>query len=281
MILNSFSYFAPETLEEAISLLDKNGFDVFTGDQSYVSSVKKGIAKPASLVSLRNVPGLNSVILYDGNKLEIGSATTFSAMLADSVVSSVSVLADALKSIKDPHLKNHSNVGGALLYNAPAHGAILAAFLTLDAKVTIVGAGGSRQISLENYLAEGPANSLLKGDIVRSITLTTNSNITGSFHFIDYLKSGKIICGTAVLLGVDDGSISEIRIAASGCVKVPVRLGELEKTLTGKGISSIILDDALNGLSVENLAISNPFIQNPTYLLHLLKVLIKRAILKS
>jgi len=277
MILNPFSYSAPETIEEAVSLLGEPGSELFTGDQAYVGSAKRGISKPEALISLRNVAGLNSVIQY-GNQLEIGSAVTFAAMLQDSAVCSVPVLAEALKAVKDPHFKNHSNVGGALHHNTPAHGPVLAAFLALEGKVNVTGSLGDRQILLENYLSEG---GIGKGEIVRSISLTINTSLSGSFHFIDYLKAGKIICGVAVLISSNDNVISQISITACGCVTVPTRLKNLENSLTGIQISKENIHAALNELSGEDLAITNTFISNPSYLLHLLKVLIKRAVWKS
>ena len=280
MILNPFAYTAPETLQEAISLLTETGFEVFTGDQSYIGSTKKGITKPSSLVSLRNIPGLKSIIFY-GNQLEIGSGVTFDTMLNDSAISSVPVLTEALKAIKDPHLRNHSNVGGALHHNGPAHAPVLAAFLALDGKISVSGPLGDRQILLETYFSNEASGGLTKGEIIKSIVLTTNSLASGSFHFIDYLKAGKLVCGVAVLVNKDQNVITGIRIAASGCVTIPARLRIVEDALAGKEINKENIDAALRGLLPEGLSISSQFISNPSYLLHLLKVLIKRAVLKS
>ncbi|TDE17499.1 FAD binding domain-containing protein [Dyadobacter psychrotolerans] len=277
MILNPFSYSAPETMQEAVLLLSETGSELFTGDQAYVGSAKRGNSKPESLVSLRNVPGLNSVIQY-GNQLEIGSAVTFAAMLKDIAVCSVPVLAEALKAVKDPHFKNHSNVGGALYHNQPAHGPVLAAFLTLDGKINVTGPLGNRQIAIDTYFSDG---GLTKGEIIRSISLIVNNSLSGSFHFVDYLKAGKIVCGVAILISTNNNSISRISISACGCVAIPSRLKSLENSLTGIQISKENISAALNELSEEELVISNPTISNSAYLLHLLKVLIKRAVLKS
>jgi len=277
MILNPFSYSAPETMEEAVTLLSENGSELFTGDQAYVGNATRGISATDSLISLRNVPGLKSVIHYD-NQLEIGSAVTYAELLRDSAACSVPVLAEALKAVKDPHFKNHSNVGGALHHNTPAHGPVLAAFLALDGKINVVGALGDRQILLETFFADG---GLAKGEVIRSISLTINAGTSASFHFIDYLKAGKIVCGAAVVIDAKDNIILNISIAACGCMSIPRRLKNLENALAGLQISKENINTALNELSEEELSISNPTISNSAYLLHLLKVLIKRAVLKS
>jgi len=280
MILNPFSYSAPETIQEAISLLSETDFEIFTGDQAYVQSVKRGTSTPSALVSLRNVPGLKSILFY-GNQLEIGTAVTFDTMLKDSAVNTVSVLTDALKAIKDPHIRNYSNVGGALYHNAPSHAPVLAAFLALDGKINVTGPLGDRKIDIETYFSNGGTGGLTKGEIIKSIVLTTNSYTSGSFQFIDYLKAGKLVCGATVLINKNQNTITGIRIVASGCVAIPLRLFTIEEVLTGKEMIRENVETALRDLLPEDLLVTNQFISNPPYLLHLLKVLIKRAVLKS
>lgn len=276
MILNTFSYIAPETIQEAVSLLGEAGSEVFTGDQAYVGKTKAGISRPSFVVSLRNVPGLKTVMHYN-DQLVIGSSVTFAAMLADSAIRTVPVLVEALKSIKDPHLRNHSNVGGALYHQTPSHGPVLSAFLALDGKLKVAGAQGERQITLENYLADG----LTQGEIIKSISLTLNNGSAGSFHFIDYLKAGKIVCGVSVVMSAQNDVISKISLAACGCVSVPQRLRNLENSLIGVKASKENLAAALSEIPEGELVMSDAIISNPSYLLHLLKVLIKRAVLKS
>jgi carbon-monoxide dehydrogenase medium subunit len=280
MILNPFSYSAPETIEEAVALLSETGSALFTGDQAYVGRAKSGVSKTESLISLRNVPGLKSVIRYD-NQLEIGSAVTFADLLHDSVVCSVPVLAEALGAVKDPHFKNHSNVGGAIHHITPAHGPVLTAFLILNGKLNVTGPLGDRQIWLETYLSDYSEGTLSKGEIIKSISLTLQNSASGSFHFIDYLKAGKIVCGVAVLMHTDNGVISQISMAVCGCVAVPTRLKGLESALIGMQISKENIGAALDKLSEEELAISSSYVSNQSYLLHLLKVLITRALFKK
>lgn len=280
MILNPFLYSAPDTLQEAISLLSVNGSELFTGDQAHVGNAKRGTTKPTSIVSLRKIPGLKSVI-QNGSHLEIGSAVTFGSLLSNSAVDSVTVLTDALKAIKDPHLRNHSNIGGAFYLNAPAHAPVLAAFLALNALVNITGPEGNRQILMEDHFKNKATAGLSKGEILQSITLDIDSDAQGSFHYIDYLKSGKVVSGVAVVLNLQQNRISEIRIAVSGCVEIPARLTAVEEVLNGKEINKENVEDAMKMLDLEGLIISGAFISNPSYLLHLTKVLIKRAVLKS
>ena len=280
MILNPFSYQAPETLEEAISLLSNTENALLSGDQSQIDDAKKGKISGDSLVSLRKIDALKSIV-HRENLVEIGSAVTFGAILADPAISSVSVLKEALQAIGDPHLRNHSNIGGAVYHNAPSHASVLAALLAVDAQLNFSGAHGDSQIGIQNYLENYGATSFKKGEILKTIVFEKDKSSSGSFHYIDYLKSGKIVCGVALVVNKEHDVITKIRIAVSGCVRIPMRLTQVEQSLIGKEINRESVAEALKSLSGEALEISNPFIANPSYLFHLLKVLLKRAISKS
>jgi xanthine dehydrogenase small subunit len=280
MILNPFSYSAPDSLQEAIALLAVNGSEVFTGDQAHVSHAKKGIFKASGFVSLRKIDFLK-IIVQRGSDLEFGSAVTFSALLAHEGLASFPALRDALRASGDPHLRNHSTVGGALYLNTPDHGPVLAALTVLNADVAIQGPRFSRLTSVQDYFASGGSSGLAAGEILTGVQLTAKESAVGSFHYIDYLKSGKVACGIALSFSKQDNTISDISIAVSGCVPTPARLTAVETSLAGKEINEENVNTALRLLTPEVLPVSTTFISNPSYLLHLTKVLVKRGILKS
>ncbi|CAG4998470.1 6-hydroxypseudooxynicotine dehydrogenase complex subunit alpha [Dyadobacter sp. CECT 9275] len=277
MIRNNFTYSAPSTLADAISLLSDSDSEVMTGDQAFVANVNKGICKPAAVISLSKIADLK-LISVKGADIELGSGVSFATLLADKSVTSSAVLSEALRAVSDPHLRNHSTIGGALYQQAAVHAPVLAALLALDATVTLVGNEGEASLSLADFLSR---DDTAKGKVVKSITFKSDESASGTFRYTDYLKSGKIVSGAAVVYQTENNRISDIRIAVSGCMSVPVRLLELEKYLTGKEISAATVSDALLSLTPEVLPVSNPNISNAGYLLHLTKVLIKRAILKS
>jgi CO/xanthine dehydrogenase FAD-binding subunit len=280
MILNPFSYTAPETLQEAISLLTVKGSEVFTGDQAHIGNAKRGVSNSSALVSLRKIPELK-FISKDAETLKLGSAVTFGALLANNAVNSFPVLVDALKASGDPHVRNHSTIGGALYLNTLGHGPVLAALTVLNAEVVILTSASSRQIPIDVFFAEGGSAGLTGGEIVTGIVVPVSGSALGSFHFVDYLKSGRVACGIALSFKKENNVLSDIRIAVSGCVPVVTRLSGVEASLSGKEISVENIDNALKTLTSDALLFSSSFISNPSYLLHLTKVLIKRAVLKS
>ena len=76
----SFEYFAPTTLDEALSILDRHGDDgkVVAGGQSLIPMMKLRFAAPAALVDINRIPGLD-ILAEDGGVLRIGALVRHAA----------------------------------------------------------------------------------------------------------------------------------------------------------------------------------------------------------
>jgi CO/xanthine dehydrogenase FAD-binding subunit len=96
-------------------------------------------------VSLRHA-GLKG-ISERGGEITIGAATTLAQVGRE-----VAFLRDAIESIASPTIRNLATVGGNLFVPQP-HGDLAVCLLALDARVTIAGAGGSREVGVDE--AEG------------------------------------------------------------------------------------------------------------------------------
>jgi CO/xanthine dehydrogenase FAD-binding subunit len=278
MILNSFGYKVPVSLAEALTMLRQPGAGLFTGDQAFVGGVqKKGASPGKNIVSLRKIEGLGSVTRSEAG-LDVGIGVSFSTLL--SAGTSFSVLIDALKTVKDPHLRNHSNIGGALYHRSSTHGPVLASLLALDASC-VTTEGARTEVPLATYLAENLDEKQSFGELFTAVSIPDSEGRNGAFQCVDYLKSGQIACGAAVTYEEADGILRNVRVAISGCVAVPVRLYALEAGLEGKTRTAEAVQHALALSAADMPEISSSFVDNVSYLRHLTRVMIRRAILKN
>ena len=114
MIPAAFDYATPETVDEAVALLQQHGDEakILTGGHSLIPMLKLRLAQPAVVVDLRRVPGLVG-ICPSGEGVEIGAATTHAAIAASGDV--LPVLADTARQIGDapalPRLSMHRRQG--------------------------------------------------------------------------------------------------------------------------------------------------------------------------
>jgi carbon-monoxide dehydrogenase medium subunit len=124
----------PESVDEAVALLDA-GVLLAGG-----TSVMPHVGPTTSLVSLRRT-GLAG-IAREGDTLRIGAATTLAQVGRE-----VDFLHAAIESIASPTIRNLATVGGNLFARQP-HGDLAVCLLALDAKVSIVDAGGARDVGV-------------------------------------------------------------------------------------------------------------------------------------
>ncbi len=139
-----FEYHAPASLDEALSLLREHGDDakLLAGGHSLIPVMKLRFAQPKHLIDLRRVPGLVGIREEDG-ALVIGAMTTYaSVQTSDLVDRRLPVLAETVRVIGDPLVRNVGTVGGSLAHADP--GADLPALaLALDAELRVRGRGGT------------------------------------------------------------------------------------------------------------------------------------------
>ena len=145
MIPPQFEYFAPESLDEAISLLEDHGPEatVLAGGQSLIPLMKLQLALPAYVVDINRIAGLADISDEDCC-LRIGSLTRESDLDSSEVVlSKYPILHDTTSVIADPLVRNMATVGGNLAHGDPANDHP-ATMLALGAEVIAVGSGGER-----------------------------------------------------------------------------------------------------------------------------------------
>jgi carbon-monoxide dehydrogenase medium subunit len=141
MIPNSFEYLTPQTLPEAISMLQQYGDEakILSGGHSLIPMMKLRFATPEYLIDINEIPGLDYIKEEDGF-LKIG-ALTREVALEDSelITSKYPILFDTAKMIADPQVRNLATIGGNLAHGDAANDHP-ATMLALDASVVITGA---------------------------------------------------------------------------------------------------------------------------------------------
>ena len=77
-MINDFEYFAPKTVKEALTLLDKyrDDYKIIAGGQSLLIMMRQGLIKPEHLIDIKGLSELN-YIKFDAKKgLRVGALTT-------------------------------------------------------------------------------------------------------------------------------------------------------------------------------------------------------------
>ncbi|HYA06975.1 MAG TPA: FAD binding domain-containing protein [Xanthobacteraceae bacterium] len=101
---------APEAMEQGDTAIVKaSGIDL-------IDLLKEGLLKPAKIISLSKVPGLDQVAEENDGSLKIGPMMTLAALADHPLVRQrYPALADALRGSASPQIRNVATVGGNLL----------------------------------------------------------------------------------------------------------------------------------------------------------------------
>ena len=237
MIPAPFDYHAPQSLAEAIALLQRHGEEakVLSGGQSLLPLLKLRMGSASHLVDIGRIPGLE-YIKEEGGFLKIGGRTKESALeRSDLITKKYPILHDTAVVIADPIVRNRATVGGNLAHADPANDHP-ATMIALGAEVTVTGPKGERTIKIDEFFTGIFATALAADEILTEIRIPIPPPRSGGAYVKLERKVGDFATAAAaahVTLGAD-GSVEAARIALTAAGPTPIRATEAERLLHKK-----------------------------------------------
>ena len=238
MIPPTFEYYAPSTLSEALSLLEKSADDakILAGGQSLIPVMKLRLGQPSLLIDINRIEGLSYIRESEG-KLKIGAMTRMVDLVSsDLLKSKYWILHDTAVNIADPLVRNLGTAGGNVSHADPAND-LPATMLALGAEMTAAGTGGSiRKIRAEEFFVDAFTTALSHNEIL--VEISVPAYVAGSGGA--YLKLEKRV-GDFAIVGVaaqlflgKDGSCASAGIGLTAVGTTALKAEEAEDYLKGK-----------------------------------------------
>jgi len=241
MIPPNFDYVAPQTLSEAVALLEQNpDAKVLAGGHSLIPLMKLRLASPALLVDINKISGLDYIREEDG-WLKLGTLTRETDLdRSDLVRSRYPLLADTTRMIADPIVRNMATVGGNLAHADPANDHP-AAMLAYGGQVVAVGPNGERVIPIEGFFEGLFQTSLAHDELLTEVRIPVPKPRSGGAYVKVERKVGDFAtAAVAVQLSLDDyGNCESVGIGLTNVGEMPIKATAAEGALRGRP-----LDDA-------------------------------------
>jgi len=281
MIPASFEYLRPNTIPEAIAMLQQHGdaAKILSGGQSLIPMMKLRLARPVILIDINRISGL-SHIKEEGGYLKIGGLTREAELETSPLVrSKYPILADTSHVIADPQVRNLATVGGNLAHGDPANDHP-ATMLALGAQVVANGPKGERVIPIENFFLSLFTTALKADEILTEIRVPIPPTQSGGAYLKLERKVGDFAtAAVAVQMTVDEqGACRKIGIALTNVGATPVKSKKAEDFLRGKKLDDAALAQAAQLAADE--AEPSADLRGPVeYKKGLVKELAKRALL--
>src|SRR5947209_12005026 len=176
-----FAYAAPNSLQEAVGLLDDPDAKILAGGHSLLPLMKLRLAQPRLLVDIGRIPGLN-YIRWDGDKLAIGAMATYrDIQLSADVHQHAPVLAEAAHEVGDPQVRAKGTLAGALAHADPA-GDLPAVVLALGGVIRALGPSGERDIDIAGFFVDMLTTQLDEREIIREVRLNAQPPGSGAAY---------------------------------------------------------------------------------------------------
>jgi carbon-monoxide dehydrogenase medium subunit len=238
MIPPGFDYHAPRSVAEAIGLLASlPDAKLLAGGHSLVPMMKLRFAQPANLIDLNRIAALRG-IREEGAAVVIGAMTVENDLIASPILQArVPLLPEAAKQIADPQVRNRGTIGGDIAHGDPGndHPAIA---LALDASFTLEGPKGKRSVAADGFFRGTYMTAMTEDEILTEIRVPAFPPKTGHAYTKLKRKTGDwATAAAAVVLRLDGGTVSHVRIALTNLAPAALRARDAEAALLGQPLT--------------------------------------------
>jgi len=247
MIPSAFEYHAPSSVSEAIALLQKYGDEakVLSGGHSLLPLMKLRFATPEHIVDINGVKEL-AYLKEEGGVLKIGAlAREVDLERSSTVMSKFPLIADAVKVIADPQVRNRATVAGNLAHGDPAndHPAVM---LALGAELTLQGPKGSRTLPVDKFFLDTLTTALAPGELLTEIRIPLPPAKSGGAYIKIERKVGDFAtAAVGVQVTLDGaGACKSAGIGLTNAGRVPIKATAAEAYLKGKKLDEATLKEA-------------------------------------
>jgi carbon-monoxide dehydrogenase medium subunit len=227
----------PRTLDEALAVLAKvapQDGRVLAGGQSLVPIMAFRLAKPAHLVDINEVAGLDR-IADDGKVLSIGAAVRHAAFHKATAPGPLGrLLSHVVRHIAHYPIRMRGTFCGSLAHADPASEWCLTA-ATLDATMVAKSVRGERQIAARDFFAGIMSTALAEDELLAEVRLPLLADDT-KFGFNEFNRRAGDFAMAAALVTyrLKNGKMSGPHVGVGGAEPNPRRVAKAEAALDGK-----------------------------------------------
>jgi carbon-monoxide dehydrogenase medium subunit len=282
-VLKPFEFYEPNTIDEAIQILLKNGVQakLMAGGVDLILKMRLRKIAPASVISLQKIPGLNFINKDNKDGLRFGAMTTLRQVELSPVVQKYwPLLHEAIHQISSIQVKEMATVIGNLCVATPASD-IAPVLYVLGANVKIMGSSQERVLPIENLFVEIGKTCLKPDEVVTEIFVPSVLAGTGCC-FMKLVKTkddiAKVNVATAVTIA--DGICVDARIALGSVAPTPIRASKAEEVLKGKRLNNEIIGNAAKA-AAESVRPITDVRSTAEYRKEMVKVLVEDSLVKA
>lgn len=245
-----FEYQQAGSIEHAVSILSKYGSDatVLAGGQSLMPMMNLRMARPAVLLDINRIDGLNKIAVSDAG-LTIGSRARHNEVLRSADVAALTPLISVtMPFVAHEAIRNRGTLGGSLALADPS-AEMPACAVCLGATIKAVSERGVREIPADDFFDGLYSTTLDPDELILEICYPRfEAGWRFAFDEISRRHGDFAIAALALGTKISDDRIVEARVVFSGVESHPRRLMEVERKLADLRFDDALRDEVVRGL---------------------------------
>jgi len=242
MYISDFRYHRPETLDEAVRLINDSPDGVLlAGGTDLLVDLKLGKRAYQDVISLTRVQELGSICTR-GDALVIGATATHNQLIHSPLIHEYCyAIVEAAESIATEQIRNTATVGGNLC-TAASCADTAPILMALGSSLEIVGESGQRALPLADFFVDHRTTALEHGEVLSAIVVPIPARGVGAAYEKFGLRQAANIsvASVAVMVRVQDDRVVEARFVMGAVAPTPRISARAYAVVKGQPIAELL-----------------------------------------
>ncbi len=216
--MHTLGYERPETLAQAVAILDRHGprARLLAGGTDLIIALNDGRIGPAVLVDVKRIRELRPAITQSVGVVSISADTVMTDIAADTTVRTrFPALAEAAAAVGAVQIRNRATLVGNICNASPAADTA-PPLLAYAAQVVVRGPGGTRRIPIDSFFLRPGQTALRRGELVTAVEIPVPDYPVGSAFGRLTRRKGADLATVSVAALVDGAGRTRMGFGAVG-----------------------------------------------------------------
>lgn len=277
-------YFRPQTIPEALSLLEEfqGSARLLAGGTDLIPQIRSREMEPKVLVDITRISGLGEIQLKDG-VIKIGALVTHAQVVESPLIREKAMaLCEGASQLGSPQIRNMGTVAGNVVSGQPGADTTVP-LVALDAAVKVISKQGERTIPLTDFFLDTGKTRLDKNremvtEIFFPALMKKESSV--SLRLAKRKSLALPILNVSVVVSADfkEKKFNYVKIALGPVAPTPLRAREAEGILHASPITDSVIKEAARKAATEANPRTSLLRGSGEYRKEMVKNLVERAI---
>ena len=216
--MKDFRYARPETVGDAIALLDEYGPDarLLAGGTDLVIGFRDGSIRPKLVIDLKRIAELRPAIEERDGNISVSAATVMTDIVENRAARRhFPALVEAAQVVGSVQIRNRATLAGNICNGSPAADTA-PPLLVFGAVVVVVGPAGVRRVPINDFIVGPGKTGLERGELVRAIELPIPDPAMGSAYTRLTRRWGTDLASITLCCGVTNSGVTRLSYGSVG-----------------------------------------------------------------